>query len=179
MMSIYDPVMNALLAYLQAKISPYTFLTFRRGIVMWEQLAMLQNGQPIIRQPALFLFDGVGFGGGRTTYQQRGRGRPVVQIIYRTIVLYAQATAIGAQPGGQGGGPVIMSSTPGSGGGSYFHPLIEAVESALTISDSEGTLTLGGLVSHCWLQGDGHLVSPDIDPGGQGMATLPIRIMVP
>jgi hypothetical protein len=173
--TVYDPIMDALLAYLEANIVPNTFLSFARGIIMWEQLATQQNSSPIIRQPALYLFDGVGFGQGTTKYEQRGRGRPVVRVIGRTIVIYAQQPSAGGRPGGTVGGPNVATK----GEGTVFHPLIEAVEAVFATPDSEGALTLGGLVSHCWIEGDGILVSGDIDPQGQGMATLPVKIMVP
>lgn len=173
----YDPIMNALLAYLQANIPANTFYTFARGFVMWEQVSQLINGLPIMRQPALWLYDGMGAGGGKITYDRKSRSLPPIRIMDRTIVIYAQSPAIGSQPGGQGGGPVDL--TQSGGGGPILHPLIEVVEAALSIPDKEGALTLGGLVSHCWLQGDAHLLTPDISPDGQGMATLPVRIMVP
>jgi hypothetical protein len=179
--TVYDPIMNALLSYLQTYTNFGTvgasFLTMKRGIIMWEQLAQKMDSSPILRQPALFLYDGIGFGGGVTKYDERGRSRPVVRIIDRTIVIYAQVQAPGNAPGGQLGGKGI----PANGGGAIFHPLIEAVETAIARPDNnlQGTLTLGGLVSHCWLEGDGHILSPDIDDNGQGMATLPVRIMVP
>jgi hypothetical protein len=46
-------------------------------------------------------------------------------------------------------------------------------------SDSEGALTLGRTVSHCWIEGDSHWLTGDIDPGGQGMLTIPVQIMIP
>jgi hypothetical protein len=173
--TLYDPVMNALLSYLQAQIAPYTFLSYQRGIVIWEQLIQQQTSTPIIRQPALFLYDGVGFGGGRTEYRRRGKNLPPIRIIHRTIVLYAQETTAGGLPGGSLGGPTEQPQS----GDSIFSGLIEAVESALNIPDFEGALTLGGLVDHCFLDGEGVLISPDIDPNGQGMATLPVQILVP
>jgi hypothetical protein len=37
---------------------------------------------------------------------------------------------------------------------------------------------LGGLVSHCYLKGNGLIMTGEIDPSrGQGMATLPLEIL--
>jgi hypothetical protein len=179
-MAIYEPIMTALLAYLKANIAANTFNTFQRGIVMWDELSRVQNNLPVMRQPALFLYDGVGFGGGKTKYEQRGRGTPPVRIMDRTIVIYARMPNPGGLPGGGLGGEAVQNFMTASGA-AVLHPLIEAVETAIGTSDtaSQGTLTLSGLVSHCWLEGDGMVLSPDIDENGQGMATLPIRIMVP
>ena len=175
--TVYEPVMIALLAYLKGNIASNTFLTFQRGIIQWEMLAQTNNSLPLLRQPALFLYDGVMVtGGGTTKYEQRGRSRRGIKIIDRTIVIYAQLPAAGGVPGGQAGGPAVMTA----GGGPILSPLVEAVENVPTdIPDSQGALTLGGLVSHCWLEGDGMWLTPDTDPNGQGMATLPVKIMVP
>jgi hypothetical protein len=138
--------------------------------VMWENLIQsIQNGAAPFQQPAMLLYDGVGFGGGHTTFEQRGRGRPPVRIMHRTIVIYAQLPGSGTPQGPD-------ATTPG---GTVFAPLSEAIEGVFQQVDSEGALTLGGLVSHCWLQGDSHWLTPDIDPGGQGMLTLPVQIMIP
>lgn len=183
----YEDIMNSLLSWIQQNTGYGTptqmFQTYQRGVVMWEKLGQVVNGNPLVRQPALFLYDGVGFGGGVTKYQQRYRATPVVRVIQRTIVIYAKLPGPAGLPGGMQQGAFIPTGSVGqyTGGGSLLHPLISAVELAMETSDdpSQGTLTLGGLVSHCWLEGDGILVSPDIDDNGQGMATLPVSIQVP
>lgn len=166
--------MNALLTLLQNGAGA-SFQTYQRGIIMLEQVAQTKINNVALKQPALFLYDGVGLGGGTIHYEQRGRSRPVVRIMSRTIILYAQAPGPANLPGGTPAGP-----QPGITGGNVFHPLIEAVEAVFQQTDSQGALTLGGLVSHCWLEGDGHLIGTELDPvTGQGMATLPVKIMVP
>jgi hypothetical protein len=166
--SVYEPIMAALLALLQTKCGA-TFGYYSRRFITWENLIQnVQTGSSPISQPALFLYDGIGFGGGRTKYEQRGRGRPPVRILLRTIVVYARIPG-----GGTAQGPDAL--TPG---GSVFAPLAESIETAL-LPDSEGALTLGGLVSHCWIDGESHWVVGDIDPGGQGMLTMPVQIMLP
>ena len=174
--TLYEPIMVALLTLLQNGTSG-VFSTYQRGIVMLEQLAQAKvNNQPL-RQPALFLYDGVGFGEGKIKYEQRGRSRPPVRIIERTIVLYAKAPVTAGQTDGSVGGPIAGVTATG---GPVFHPLIEAVEAVFQQTDSQGALTLGNLVSHCWLEGEGVLIPTEIDPvNGQGMATLPVKIMVP
>jgi hypothetical protein len=177
--TLYDPIMNALLALLKSATGYNTpsqvFQFYQRGIIPWEMLAQTNNNQPLIRQPALFLYDGVGFGGGTTEYEQRGRSRPVVRVITRTIIIYAQQLSAGGVPGGVTGGPIVATS----GAGPVFHPLIEAVEGVFTTTDSQGALTLGGLVSHCWLEGEAWIATSEVDPQGQGMAKLLVKIMVP
>ena len=172
-MSTYEPIMDALLVLLKSSCGD-TFSYYSRRFQTWEEV--IQNskrGQPTqFLQPALFLYDGVGFGGGRIKFDQRGRGVPPVRTMMRTIVIYAQLPG-----GGLSDGP--DADTPG---GTVFAPLQEAVEDALgpeTGDGPGGTQTLGGLVSHCEIEGDVIWVTGDIDPGGQGMLAIPISIMIP
>jgi hypothetical protein len=171
-MSLYTNISNALFALLnQAPLNPGTFRYMSRRFVTWETLiGSIQSGAIPFVQPALFLFDGVGLGGGRIKYEQRGRGRPTVRVLSKTVVIYAQLPGAGTPAGPD-------SITPG---GDVFFPLMEAVENVFQQVDSEGALTLGGLVSHCWIDGEGIIVTGELDTaGGQGMATLPVQIMLP
>lgn len=174
MTSRRDAIMDALLAYLQAQCGD-TFKSYSRRFLTWEQ--MVQDAQatgqrrPAVKQPALFLFDGVGLGGGTDTFQPRGRGSPGTVVLGKTIVIYARLPGGGTSQGPDG-------LTPG---GVVFNPLIEAVEDAMAQSDSpsQGTLTLGNLVSHVWLEGAGMMMTGELDEtDGQGMLTLPISILM-
>jgi hypothetical protein len=171
-MSAYrENVMNALLALLQSRCGA-TFQTYSRRFVTWERLIQaLTNGTVVPPMPALYLYDGMGLGGGLDHWDPRGRASPAVVTLHRTVVIYATLPN-GDSAQGQDG------ATPG---GSVFHPLIESVESALDYHDStqQNTLTLGGLVSHCWLEGDGMMMTGELDDiRGQGMLTMPIKIML-
>jgi hypothetical protein len=167
---IYEPIMNELADLLTTALVPGTFRYVSRRFVTWENLIQnIQSGISPFIQPALLIYDGVGFGGGHTKYEQRGRGRPPVRVLSRTLVVYAQLPG-----GGTPSGPDAI--TPG---GTIFAPLVEAIEGVFAAVDSEGALTLGGLVSHCWIDGDSHWLTPDIDPQGQGMMTIPVQIMIP
>ena len=168
--TLYDPIMDALLALLQESCGSL-FKTYTRRFVTWQQLIQsIENGNPALFQPALLLIDSVGFGGGTTKYEQQGR-TPIRRTIQRSIVLYAQITR-GNTPGGYD--PNVVP-------GSMFYPLIESVESALEPSPSSSfaVVTLGGRVTHCWLEGEGIIIPGDLDPNGQGMATLPVSILIP
>lgn len=165
----YDPIMDALLALIQASCGSL-FLTYSRRFLMWEDLINSINNGQAPAQPALYLYDGPGLGGGTIHYENRGRG-PAKRTLTRTLVIYAQIPG-GGSPGGRD------ATTPG---GSVFYPLLEAIEAALeqSPSNSFGTQTLGGLVTHCWIEGDGIIVTGEIDPNGQGMATIPVNIVIP
>jgi hypothetical protein len=183
-MAVYEPIMNALLAYLQAQTNfgtvNATFQTMQRGIVLWERLAEIVNGLPVVRQPALFLYDGPEFGGGTIEYERKaGRADPPVRIMKRTIVIYARSSVAGLWPGGQIGGLATQNTVTSQA--NMLHPLVEAIETALNTPDNPetGTLTLGGLVAYCRHEGGGIQIPPDIDPNGQGLASMPLLIKIP
>lgn len=166
----YDEIMDALLVFLRASCGDL-FNYYSRRLLFWEEVAqkLTETDSAVpIRLPALFLFDGIGFGGGRISFESRSRGVPSVRIMYRTIVVYA------AIPGGfTPDGPDAV--TPG---GTVFNPLMTAIENAFA-PDSEGTLTLGGLVSHCSIEGEVHWITGEIDRQGLCMMTVPVQIMIP
>lgn len=169
--TLYTPIMEALLALLQSKCGTL-FKTYTRRLVMWEQLAQsLQGGGTLIRQPYLCVFDGVVVSDtGTIRYERTALSVPFKREINRSIVIYAQI------PGG--GNPDGIDLT--TAGGDVFYPLIEAVESALEPGvEPQGALTLGGRVFHCWIQGTQYMFPGDIDPYGQGMAIIPIKLMLP
>ena len=167
----YTPIMEALLALLQTRCGT-TFKTYSRRMVMWEQLAQIQqSGTSLIRQPALFLFDGVITGDSGTIRYERGAlSVPAKREMQKSIVIYAQ---LPERPNASG----VDATTAG---GDVFYPLIEAIESALDPGvEPQGVLTLGGLVFHCWIEGVSYMFTGDIDPEGQGMAIVPVKLMLP
>lgn len=165
-----EQIMDALLAYLVAGCG-VTFATYSRRFLMWEKVSQALQQTPPLAMPALYLYDGMGLGGGLDHWDPRGRASPSVVTLHRTIVIYATLPK-GDSPQGQDGT---------TAGGTVFHPLIEAVENTLAVPDSQSqnALTLGGLVSHCWLEGDGMMMTGELDDlRGQGMQTLPVKIML-
>jgi hypothetical protein len=176
-----EQIMNALLAQLQAKCGA-TFATYSRMFVTWQDLTAMLRSPPaasdprqLPRQPALFLYDGIGFGGGKDEWEQPARGVPMTgkRTLHRTIVLYDW------RPGSLTPGGAVAAA-----GAITMNPLIEAVENAfqpdtLGVGAAVGSLTLGGLVQHAWIQGEGHMIPGDIDPTGLAMQTIPVRILIP
>jgi hypothetical protein len=171
-----EAIMNALLA--QLVNSPYTgpgtggvFQTISRRFLTWEAMTLsVQAGATGTDfQPALFIYDGVGLGGGMEIWERPAIPTPPKVFLRKTLVIYARLPS-----GGTPGGP--DSLTPG---GAVFHPLIEAVSQALAPDDlSRNVFTLGGLVAHCWIKGNILIMTGEIDPSqGQGMATIPIEIL--
>src|SRR5258707_784768 len=101
MASFRDTVMDALLAKLTADCGA-TFVSYSRRLMTYEALLQKKQTTNPILQPALYLFDGVGLGGGREKVEQRGRGRPPISILDRTIVVYAQLPGGGTSDGPDG-----------------------------------------------------------------------------
>ncbi len=58
-----------------------------------------------------------------------------------------------------------------------LNTLIDAIDSALAPNFLTGLQTLGGLVSHCWIEGKVMKDAGDLD--GDGIAVIPVRILVP
>lgn len=106
-------------------------------------------------QPALFLRN-VG-----DDYPAKvARGLPTRVTLHAEIWLYAN---VGVSP----------ANVPGT----TLNNLIDLVEAALKPAPAYEVQTLGGLVSHCWIEGRIELDPGDID--GQAKAIIPIRILVP
>jgi len=55
--------------------------------------------------------------------------------------------------------------------------LLDAVDAALAPDPLSGLQTLGGLVSHCWIEGKVMKDAGDLD--GDGVAVIPVKILVP
>src|SRR5258707_13440746 len=99
--------MNGLLALLQNALVPGTFRYMARGIIPWEQIDQMISTNITLpfRQPALFLFDGIGYGGGNTQYQRRGRGKPPKPVLHPTALAYRQFPSNGTPGGPTRAGP--------------------------------------------------------------------------
>lgn len=95
-------------------------------------------------------------------------GAPVKLTLSGFIILYAQMPApllddVGAE--------TVLGATT-------LNAMLQAIDDALQPTDlSTGRQTLGGLVHHCWIEGD-----VEMDPGiytQQGAAIVPIKMLVP
>lgn len=59
-----------------------------------------------------------------------------------------------------------------------LNPLLDAIEAALVPDDAgNNVLTLGGLVSHCWIEGKTESFEGML--GDQAVAIIPVSILVP
>lgn len=59
-----------------------------------------------------------------------------------------------------------------------LNPLLDAIDAALVPDDAANSvLTLGGLVSHCWIDGKTEIFEGVI--GDQAVAIIPVAILVP
>jgi len=168
-----EQIMDALLAILQARLGAAgsnVIKSFARRFIMYEDFKnMMANGtSPAL--PALYLFDGTAFGGGVDAWEQRNPGTPDKRTMDRSIVIYATIPGAGSPSGPDGT----------TSGGHVLQPLIEAVEAGMAPDNMVlNLLTLGGLCRHAWIEGQGFLVSGDVDPSGLCMQTIPVRILIP
>jgi len=53
--------------------------------------------------------------------------------------------------------------------------LLDAIDTALAPDALSGTQTLGGLVSHCWIEGE--ILKNGEDVGGDGLVVVPVRVL--
>jgi hypothetical protein len=89
------------------------------------------------------------------------RGLPVKATIELEVWLYAQVTV-----------------DPSHDSDFVLENLVSAVKTALAPSVMSGVQTLGGIVSHCWVQGRVEFDQGYMD-GGQGKAIIPVKVLVP
>lgn len=162
-----DRVMDAMLERFRVTCGK-DFARYTRRFQDWQTVVQsIENNEPLA-QPMLILFDGVGLGGGYDTVNQRNRGTPAIITLHRTVVVYQRIP-----DGSTTQGPKDMP------GGTPYYILQESIERAMEPDDkSQNVLTLGGLVSHCWIEGDVFYVTGETDPTGQGMMTIPLKIML-
>jgi hypothetical protein len=150
-----EPIWAALFDLLQSKLSD-SYVTMGRHHVQPPTLSPeLQN--------ALFLV-----GPARETRMPRPAGLPVKLLLNGFIIVYFQAPA-----------PLLESiGTETELGATTINELLTEIDDALQPDNvMTGKLTLGGLVEHCWIEGDA-----EIDPGiytQQGAAIVPLKILVP
>lgn len=125
------------------------------GITVAERRLRHWSDVQSAEQPYLCLAQG-----GQTAQQgDPAKGVPTKWTLEADIYLYALTT------GGQ---------TPST----VLNPIVDAVESALQpqYPDIEKYQTLGGLVQHCWIEGN--IDTDEGTLGDQAVAVIPIKILV-
>lgn len=102
-------------------------------------------------QPALFLrSDG-------EHWDQRRTGMPAIVTLHREAWIYFQCDPQGDAPS------AVLNS------------LVDTLIAALQPPPGQEKQTLGGLVTHCWVEGEMRSDAGDIS--GQGVAIVPIKVM--
>lgn len=157
-MSVYqsidrEAIWAALFAYFQTKLSGQ-FTVMGRKHKMPPDLTTAE-------QPAFFLVQV------KESHGPKPKGVPTRLTLHGFIILYALAPTIDQPVGAE----TALAATT-------LNDMYKAIDQAL-LPDNLGTgaFTLGGLVSHCWIEGE-----TDQDPGilsDQAAAILPIHILVP
>lgn len=105
-------------------------------------------------RPALFIMSG------RESRIQDAEGTPPRITLYVDVLIYVNST---------------MQDIPPSS--DEIEDRLDDLDEALKPSPLTGKQTLDGLVSHCWIEGETVIVPGDLD--GDGIAIVPVRILVP
>ena len=64
-------------------------------------------------------------------------------------------------------------------GATIINPILDGIEAALAPNVVTNKQTLGGLVSHAWIEGPAHIALGDIDQQGFGGCVVEVHILVP
>lgn len=116
----------------------------------------------VAEQPALFVL-----GVKETHLPKNPPGAPTKLILHGFLILYLQAPVVDEDIGAE----TALAATS-------LNAILKSIDAALLPDDPRtGKFTLGGLVTHCWIEGDS-----DLDPGilgPQAAAILRIHILVP
>jgi hypothetical protein len=114
----------------------------------------------VAQQPAVFVIQK------QESKDPRPRGLTGKLTLHGFIWIYVYESAANEVPGQE----THLAATD-------LNALIKAIDDALAPDTTDGACTLGGLVSHCWVEGE-----TDQDPGifgQQAMALIPVHILVP
>lgn len=136
-----------LTAFFNLVASAAPFASASRRMKLWNSVAAADR-------PALFIAER------GDTYVRASEAVPETITIEADIYIYIDA--------GQDA-DVIPAST--------LNTLIDAIDAALAPGPLLGRQTLGGLVSHCWIEGKILKDAGDLD--GDGIAVIPVKILTP
>lgn len=179
MSNIFDDVAVAFTTLMQSRCGA-AFKSYNRGVKLYQDV-IDDIGKPIDGPgnvfPQFWFYEGVGLGGGTIEYApapMRGVGGPQSgtskRTMSRTIVMYDLKPKANTPEGADGSVTGMLQ----------LNPLLAIVEAAMVPdAPSFGTLTLGGLVAHCWIEGEVYSIPGDIDPSGLAMQTVPVKILIP
>ena len=123
------------------------FATATRKPATWENVAPEE-------QPALLLRQ-------NTEHGARRRGQPTIWTLTLDLMLYVHT-------GAQNDSSIVPSQ--------ILNPLLDAIEASLKVDDaSNNACTLGGLVSHCAIEGPIQIFLGNL--GDEAVAIVPIQIL--
>lgn len=122
-----------------------SFTTASRRLRLWNDMAPSDK-------PAIFVAER------GDTYARGSDGRPAIVVFEADIFIYTDA----------GKDTSIVPATA-------LNALIDAVDAALAPSPVSGKQSLGGMVSHCWIEGKIMKDPGDLD--GDGLAIIPVKIL--
>lgn len=130
----------------------FALLTTSPGLKTVDRRVPLLENMDAAKLPGLFMAVGK-----QETRQQRGL--PPIHVLGAEVFLYA------ANPDRTISADIVLNG------------LIDAVEAVLKPDPSTNVFTLGGLVSHCWIDADTEVFSGAL--GERAAAIVPIKMLVP
>ncbi|MCQ8220698.1 hypothetical protein NQH47_05390 [Burkholderia pseudomallei] len=122
-----------------------------QGLVTTSRRLRHRADVPAVEQPALFQVQ-------KREHQQTRKGLPAKVSFQCEIYLYVNTGS-------------DMDVTPAT----TLNPLMDAIEAALAPDPLTGFQTLGGTVSHCWIEGEIH--TDEGMRGPQGVVIIPVNIL--
>lgn len=124
------------------------FVTATRYARHWDNVSAEE-------QPALYQMQV------RETARYR-KGLPTIWTLELKLLVYVRTNA--------------QSSLPNITPSSIFNPLVDAIEAALVVDDPfNNACTLGGLVSHCAIEGDIEIYEGNL--GDEAVVIVPVKIL--
>ena len=147
-----EAIWAALFTYLRASVGSRFATMGRRHIPPPDLLPILQ--------PALFVVQV------KENHKPKPRGLPTQLELHGFLIVYVPAPMANEAPGQE----TVLAATT-------LNTIFREIDDALQPDNSNGMFTLGGMVSHCWIEG-----GTDMDPGifgAQAAAVMPINILVP
>lgn len=71
----------------------------------------------------------------------------------------------------------VYVKSEGAEVGPIMNPILDQIEKSLQpINDGDHTMTLGGLVHHCWIEGQTQIFEGDL--GDEAVVIIPVKILV-
>jgi hypothetical protein len=149
------PTREQVFTALQALLQDVPGINFVSRRMMMPAAFMGTPASPSSQLPALLIWEQ------NEATKHKGLGIPATRTWAAWLVVYFQN---------------VSTSVPGA---TIINPILDGIEAALAPNIVTGTQTLGGLVSHAWIEGPSTVALGDIDTQGFGGAVVEVHMLIP